>query len=481
MKDFTQKDLDELSAHGLSVHEAERQFRLLNKGVDPLQLMRPATNGDGIHVLTEERKQFLHALFVSESPSRDIVKFVPASGAATRMFKDLYEFLETGKSSISINRFFEHLDDFAFSELLRSKINYSLPKEEIIRFLLQSKELGFGEKPKGLFPFHKEEGKVFTPIESHIYEAVDYSSLQDGTVAVHFTLSPESLHEAEEKIWQSVFEVEDKFGVETFIQLSVQDPSTDTIALDENNEIFRDDNGEIVFRPGGHGSLLKNLGETDADIVFIRNIDNILSPKKNTENVYYKKVLGGFLLEIINKQYDILNRLEKKDATALLFAIQFLEEYFFINVDANDQSAEVLFNLLNRPVRVCGMVPNQGEPGGGPFWVKGNNERLSLQIVESSQVAATPDQQAILKSATHFNPVDLVCSLNNYMGNPYRLSEFVDFNSSFISYKSFQGRNLKAIEHPGLWNGSMAGWLTAFVEIPVSTFNPVKTIFDLLR
>lgn len=476
---LTVADLNSIRSRGINPDEIERQLQLFTSGIKPIQLIRPAVPDDGIRVLDELQEKRYAALFDEKAKTLDVVKFVPASGAATRMFKDLYEFAETGQINAGSEIFFSHLQDFAFYEKLIQQFGHGRSREELVRFLLGKEGFRFGELPKGLLPFHRYNSGSITPVESHIYEATGYSDLADGTLSVHFTMSPEHLHEAEQLIWKTVFELEDQQGIESFIQLSEQDASTDTIAVDENNEPLRDAEGRLVFRPGGHGSLLKNLAETDADLIFVRNIDNILPPDANAQNVFYKKVLGGILLELQRKVFDAIEQIEKNDG-AIQQAINFIHSEFGL-LFPDQSTKDELMRFLSRPIRVCGMVKNEGEPGGGPFWVRDAEGRTGLQIVESVQVSKDPEQQKILQSATHFNPVDLVCGIKNRFGVKYDLQKFKDPSTSFIVHKSLEGKTIKALEHPGLWNGSMANWLTVFVEIPVSTFNPVKTITDLLK
>lgn len=466
--------------HGISENDLERQISLLEGGVRNTLLLRPATIGDGIVRLSEQEKRELADQFRELSRNLDVVKFIPASGAATRMFRDLYGFVETGTVTATVQQFFDHIHEFAFHEKILAERNYPKDPREQVLFLLGEKGFNFGQLPKGLLPFHRDEEKIITPIESHINEATSYSDLKDGSVAVHFTLSPEHLHEAEKIIWNSVFELEEKFGIESSIHLSEQDASTDTIALVEGEELLRDEKGSLIFRPGGHGSLIKNLQETDADIVFIRNIDNILPPKRNTETVFYKKVLGAYLIQFQIEIHSVLRALSDGNSNAVAKARKLIAQYFGIQ-KSDSYSKQELISFLNRPIRVAGMVKNEGEPGGGPFWVLDENGKESLQIVEAVQVGKEIEQQEILKNATHFNPVDLVCSIKDYKGEKFVLNDYVDFSSSLIVEKSIQGKKVKGLEHPGLWNGSMAKWLTVFIEIPVSTFNPVKTINDLLK
>ena len=443
------------------------------------------------------------------------MKFTPASGAASRMFSLILSFYNNdenfGKDEI-IHRaakgegdfeefleFLEYLDKFAFySELkeimardgldiadLSSKCEYKV----ILEYLLTEKGLDYAALPKGLIKFHRYKDHVRTSIEEHLVGAAAYTKDRQGLCRLHFTVSPEH-EEIILKYLDKVKKHYEKNGINFDISYSTQDISTDTIAVDVENRPFRDMEGRLLFRPAGHGALLKNLNALAVDLIFIKNIDNVVSDSFKEVVFTYKEAIGGYLIELQAEIFEILERLAAKDVDAELTAgaFEFMEDRLLISIpDSVKNSSEgdqisFIFSKLNRPVRVCGMVKNEGEPGGGPFWVRGKDGADSLQIVEKSQVDIDSDEQkAILEGASHFNPVDLVCGVRNFRGEPFDLMDYTDPDAGFISIKSSDGRQLKALELPGLWNGAMADWITIFIEVPISTFNPVKTVLDLLR
>lgn len=479
---LSERDIQRIKFHGLSPEEVQRQYTILCKGLPFSNLHHPAKINDGILALNEEDRNHFAHYFDQEAKNYDVLKFVPASGAATRMFKDLYAFVAEGQSTPSVEKFLHSLSEFAFFSLLKEKKWEGLEQTKVIEMVIGKEGLNLGSMPKGLIPFHQEGDRSLTPIQSHILEAMNYSRSKNGKIAIHFTLSPEHLEEGKALMSKTEIEIKNNYGIESHIEVSIQHSSTDTIAIDDKNELIRDNEGEIVFRPGGHGALLSNLQSLEADLVYLRNIDNILPPSKNGENVFYKKVLGGYLLRLQQDVFALLNSFHSKNSISQEQKEKFLKQYsgfhaFGLSLQHNDQE---WFHRLNRPIRVCGMVKNEGEPGGGPFWVT-DKSGVNLQIVEAAQVSSNEDQQVILKSATHFNPVDLVCSLKDFQGALFDLKQFTDPDTALIVEKSVQGKKIKALEHPGLWNGSMAKWLTVFIEIPVSTFNPVKTVNDLLK
>ncbi|NTV84940.1 MAG: DUF4301 family protein, partial [Bacteroidales bacterium] len=441
-----------------------------------------------------------------------LIKFVPASGAATRMFKHLFEFRELPVNKKqdakilddsdfnSVGYFFSHLNKFAFYDDLkrimsRAGLNIEecmkkLEFDTILDFFLTPKGMNYGNLPKGVLKFHHYGTFARTSTGEHLVEGAHYCANRAKRVTVHLTVSPEHLSNFKDLIAYVQPYYESMFGVLYDISFSVQKPSTDTIAVDMDNEPFREKDGSLVFRPAGHGALIENLNDLDCDIVFIKNIDNVVPDRLKAETYRYKKLIGGLLLQVQGKAFSLLKALDKKPPSeeTIEEAIQFCEKQistafppdFFYWLES--KKVRYLQNLLNRPIRICGMVKNEGEPGGGPFWVKNNEGEVSLQIVESSQIdLKKADQKQIFSSSTHFNPVDLVCSLKNYKGEKFDLHQFIDKNAGFISIKSKDGKQLKALELPGLWNGAMANWITVFVEVPIITFNPVKTVNDLLR
>jgi hypothetical protein len=503
---FTDKDIAQINSKGIDIKNVELQIEKFKNGFPYANLVKPATIGDGLVAIDEAKASNLINYYEEASKNKMIIKFVPASGAASRMFKNLFGFLEEGESSAagngfnSVGRFFESLEDFAFYEDLKIimekeglDIEKNLKNMEyavILEYLLNEKGLGYGKLPKGLLKFHKNEGGHRMPVEEHIVESIEYGISKEKNAYIHFTVSPEHLDNFRKEVETLKKKYENATGISFDISFSIQKPSTDTIAVDMNNNPFRDSNGNLVFRPGGHGALIENLNELDADLVFIKNIDNVVPDRMKEDTARYKKVLGGLLLSVQEKSFQYLHQLEKdKVGNSLLneiktFAQDELNITFPSEYDSfsNEEKQIFIIAQLNRPIRVCGMVKNEGEPGGGPFWVRNSKGQVSLQIVESSQINQNdPDQKKILENATHFNPVDLVCGIKNYKGERLNLKQFIDSETGFISIKSKDGRDLKAQELPGLWNGAMADWITIFVEVPVSTFNPVKTVNDLLR
>jgi len=339
--------------------------------------------------------------------------------------------------------------------------------------------------PKGLLKFHKYKTKSRTAIEEHWVEGASYAKHPSGTVKVHFTISPDHEQEFIKLLNNSIKEYESSLGVKLEINYSFQKPSTDVLAVDLLNEPFRDHDGSMVFRPGGHGALLENLNDCNSDLIFIKNIDNVVPDRIKSETIFYKKALAGVILSYRDRIFEYLRKLESDSSEILINeVVNFIQEelHYFGLKEAHSDYKAYLISILNRPIRACGMVKNEGEPGGGPFWVKDKRGNISLQIVESSQVdMENPEQKLCFAHATHFNPVDIVCMVRNYKGEKFRLPDFRDPDTGFITIKSRDGKSLKAQELPGLWNGSMAYWNTFFVEVPLITFNPVKTVNDLLR
>jgi hypothetical protein len=478
-----------------------------------IHLSAPSTiENNGILKIDENRIASLCKSFEESLITRNVMKFVPASGAASRMFKSLFSFREkydgsekshqlflNDKSFNSVHKFISDLDKFAFYDDLKeamSKAGVDIENciathdyNTIIDFLLLEKGLNYAALPKGLLKFHSYENNSRTAFEEHFVEAANYSSDVHGEASIHFTLSPEHIYKFRNLILEKIESYEKNLNVRFSIEYSIQKPCTDTIAVDLNNQPFCEADGSLLFRPGGHGALLENLNELKGDIIFIKNIDNIVPDRLKPETYKYKKVLGGLLVELQEKLCEYLYVLEDVEVSEKVLneIIQFAREQLCIpltHIDSLDkeEKVKILFSKLNRPVRVCGMVKNEGEPGGGPFWTLNNKGERSLQIVESSQIDMNiADQKNIFESSTHFNPVDLVCGVKDYKGFNFDLLNYTDPATGFISIKSKDGRELKALELPGLWNGAMSDWITIFVEVPVITFNPVKTVNDLLR
>jgi hypothetical protein len=493
---FSTQDIDSITQRGGDWHKTAAQFDFFTKGFDKAHLSAPATLDAGIFAFDDELLEELVSDYELLIKDKKVVKFVPASGAASRMFKDLFALLENGhdpKTTLVGIEFLQKLPQFPFYKalekgmmqkgiLLHEEIensNYQL----IISYLLQEFGLNYGMLPKGLILFHRYEDGCRTAAEEHLVEAAHYARNHDDVCRLHFTVSPQHQTLFQQLVKQVLPHYEARFGVHYDIGYSVQAPETDTLAATENNEPFRDDTGQLLFRPGGHGALIYNLNALDADLVFVKNIDNVIYEPQLTDTILYKKALAAHLLQLQRRIFTSLQQLETTgdDPMLLMEIADFAENELMIPVTEQQLDAELLMEKLNRPVRVCGMVKNEGEPGGGPFWVRNRKGEVSLQIVETSQIdIQNREQQAILQSATHFNPVDMVCGLKNYKGEKFDLQAFIDPYTGFISSKSYEGRTLKAMELPGLWNGAMAQWITVFVEVPSSTFHPVKTVFDLI-
>lgn len=505
---FSPEDLKQIADLGLTEEAVNRQIENFRQGFPKTELVEAATidNGGILHLDDEAINRYAK-LYKKASQNKKILKFVPASGAATRMFKDLYTFTSTyfgidykiGQEHPTVKEFLENLPTFAFFNDLvdcmeRSNADYYEYKTSgdfatIINFLLKEQYMGYGSLPKGLLKFHKYGHLQRTPLEEHIVEGAEYARMSDDTIHLHFTVSPEHRTLFRKKIAEVKRYYEESFKVKLHITFSEQKHYTDIIAVDEQNNPVRDDNGRLIFRPGGHGALIENLNEQRADIIFIKNIDNVVPDWMKHTTIIYKKVLAGLLLDLQQQTFTYLHQLDKGVTSRQLKKIEtFAQEQLHIELNEAYRNADekqritILHDLLNRPMRVCGMVKNQGEPGGGPFFTRDTQGVKSLQIVETAQInRKDPDQEAILTNATHFNPVDLVCAIKDYRGRYFDLHKYVDPATGFISKKSKGATVLKSQELPGLWNGAMAHWNTLFVEVPLATFNPVKTVNDLLR
>ncbi|MEG1556103.1 MAG: DUF4301 family protein [Bacteroidales bacterium] len=493
---FSQKDQEFMLARGSNQESVKKQFSYFETGFDGAKLIRAAVPDDGILVLEEEQVEELAADFDWQMKGKSAVKFVPASGAASRMFKELYLYLESDDEAIAVKAkaFLLKINKFAFYYDLQNVMQrdgYSLQNEIefqnyqlVIRYILDKVGLNYGNVPKGLLKFHTYGSQYRTPIEEHLVEAALYAKDEWGVCRLHFTVSPQHQSEFEKRLGEVQEEYEKRFKVRYEISFSIQNPSTDTLAAEENNQPFRDAQGNLLFRPGGHGALIHNLNQLKSDLVFIKNIDNVLTEDKIQTTVLYKKALAAYLIELQTQLFRYLKRLEtgEVDEMDMCEILDFAETNLMISLGEDDLSVEELYKKLNRPIRVCGMVKKEGEPGGGPFWVENRAGEECLQIVESSQMNLKDlEQKTIVERSTHFNPVDMVCSFVDHRGHYFNLLDYVDESTGFISSKSYGERTLKAMELPGLWNGAMADWITVFVEIPLSTFNPVKTVFDLLK
>ena len=493
---FTPEDIQQIAQRGSNLQQVEEQFSRFVSGFPYARLAKPATKGDGIIELTAEETEHYLNLYKTEKEKYTLQKFVPASGAASRMFKALFELKENPTPNAAQHQtsldFLKQLPLFAFYEALQEvmkqhgqDLQQAIANEDyrtIIHYLLDDEGLGYGHKPKGVLLFHRYgNGHPHTPIEEHLIEAAEYACNTDRHCHLHFTVSPQHQPLFEQVVEGAKGEYEARYNVKYNISYSIQEPATDTLAATLDNQPYRDANGKLLFRPGGHGALIHNLGQLDGDIIFIKNIDNVTTEDKLAPTIKYKQILAAYLMEIVSQCHHYLKLYDQNgptDKTLVEEIIKFARKRLNINI----KQAEDIPALLNRPIRVCGMVPNQGAPGGGPFWVEDADGHASLQIVESSQIDHNDaQQQAIADSATHFNPVDLVCSIRDYRGNKFDLTRFVDPKTGFIALKTDGDRQLKAMELPGLWNGAMAHWITLFIEVPYTTFNPAKTVFDLLK
>jgi hypothetical protein len=508
---------DFVQVYNRNIHldKVEKQLDIFKNGIAKITLERPAVLTDGVVGLSKDEAAELAAYFDSKKDNYKLKKFVPASGAATRMFKFLHDFIsnyDPEKETINgyINRkkdnslevFLLGLEKFPFYKEIAAEaekhIVYPAGDDEnvredarnysFIKTMMSEQFFDYANKPKGIIPFHKYADFSATPIYEHLRESVAYAGSQ-GQTHVHFTISENHLDGFLDSINEVRARVEEESGIKINFNFTYQHQETDTLAVDMDNKPFRDEKGKLLFRPGGHGALIENLNRLSADIVFVKNIDNVRHTKMETIATY-KKALGGMLVKLQEKVFHYLDHIENNevdeeelDEIVDFAAIQLSQD---ISPDFDKFTLENKFQYvkecLNRPIRICGMVKNEGEPGGGPFWVKGKRGRVSLQIVESSQIdLENKIQSHIFSQSTHFNPVDLVCGLKDFKGNKFELTEFVDPNTGFIVYKNRMGKDVKSYELPGLWNGAMAGWITVFVEVPLKTFNPVKTVNDLLK
>ncbi|GAB4237373.1 MAG: DUF4301 family protein [Ekhidna sp.] len=472
---FSSLERDQLQQRGISISEIEQQIENFRTGFPFAKLAAPATIGDGIKSYSES--EVMSFISEYEDSDKEVVKFVPASGAASRMFKKLFNYLETGEENEATREFFDHIRNFAFYRDLKNAcekdaIEIEKQPREVIAKLLTEQGLGYGSLPKGLLKFHVYDEEVRTPAQEQVIEGLGYAQ-KGGGIKLHFTVSPQHLDKWKNHL--SAVKARLKH-VEIDASFSIQKPSTDTIAVDMDNQPFKTDEGTFLLRPAGHGAILENLNDLEADIIFIKNIDNVVPDRLKEATIQNKKMLAGVLLHYQKRVFQLLS---KHDNGEDIF-VEGVELLHALGVKGEIDKDRVA-SLLNRPTRVCGVVKNEGEPGGGPFWVE-KGEEISLQIVESAQMnKKDPDQKRIFKKATHFNPVDVVCGVRDYRGKKFDLLEYRDLTTGIITEKTHQGRSLKAQELPGLWNGSMANWNTVFVEVPLSTFNPVKSVLDLLR
>ncbi|MDH3976778.1 MAG: DUF4301 family protein [Deltaproteobacteria bacterium] len=510
-----EKDKAQIASMGISEEKIERELETFKKGIPFIHIEAPCTIGHGIETIDDDEIESFISLFKKAVNSGRAMKFTPASGAASRMFKLLLSFYNDldrfdkeeilhravkGESDFeNFLLFFDSIKKFPFFEDLKKtladnafEIENLLSEKEykrILEYLLTEKGLNCSNKPKGLIPFHRYDNNARTPFEEHLSEAESYAKDKHNICKIHFTINDEYRDSIQNKI-ESYTKEREKRETPFQVTYSSQRSSTNTIAADMDNNPFRDKKGSLLFRPAGHGALLENLNSLNGDIVFIKNIDNVTPDRLKETTILYKKALGGYLVKIQEEIFAILKKIEAKDFNIDFTAqtLKYMRERLSlviteeIEVKSEADRAAFIFSSLNRPIRVCGMVKNEGEPGGGPFWVKNHEGSTSRQIVEKAQINLDDEKQRqSFQRATHFNPVDLICGIRDYKGKPFNLTDYSDPESGFISIKSSHGKKLKALELPGLWNGAMAKWITLFVEVPIATFTPVKTVFDLLR
>jgi len=508
---FSSSDFVEIYNHGISVENVLNQLEIFKNGISKSNLISPATINNGILSLREEDFQAKAKFFDEQKTKLKLKKFVPASGAASRMFKFLSTFLNdfnfqketinayiNRKKDTDLSIFIVAMNKFPFFEAVDKKLREIYPDFEtlerdyknyyFIKLLLSPEYFDFANKPKAVLPFHLYPTHIANPIEEHLNECVHYATANQIS-NLHFTVSEIHQSQFEKAVDLVRNKIEQESVTKINIGYSYQNKSTDSITVDAHNKMVRNKNGELVFRPGGHGALIENLNDLDSDIIFIKNIDNVIQNHID-QITLYKKSLAGILIEIQQKIFRYLKAIEKQEIAEndLSEIVHFLKQN--LNIELTNDFNKFTFDnkiikikeLLDRPIRVCGMVRNEGEPGGGPFWVMNEKGIASLQIVETSQVDLSNKKQLqILAEATHFNPVDLVCGIKNYKNEKFDLTKFVDHKTGFIVEKSVEGKTVKSYELPGLWNGAMANWLTIFVAVPLITFNPVKTVNDLLK
>ncbi|MDO4949964.1 MAG: DUF4301 family protein [Bacteroidales bacterium] len=503
MTGITSKDKILLTSRGITEESVNQQLKMFQNGFPFLRILRPAVRGNGIMAIPDnDVDKYRETWEDYRTQHHRIVKFVPASGAASRMFKDLFAFLKADyqvPQSTYEHTFFDNIHRFAFYDELNKccvankgkDIDALMEAQEyktIVSLLLEPTGMNYGALPKGLLLFHRYADETRTPFEEHLMEGALYAST-DGMARIHFTVSGNHLPLFQSLTSKVIDSFAQRYGIRFNISFSEQKKSTDTIAVNTDNTLFRDQNGDLLFRPGGHGALIENLNDLDADIVFIKNIDNVVPDRLKADTVTYKQLLAGVLVTMQQQAFGFLRLMDSGQYTHddIEKMIRFLRHDLSCNIPdlKNLEDAELISILrkkMNRPMRVCGMVRNVGEPGGGPFCVYDADGSESLQILESSQIDTNDaDAKYMFEHGTHFNPVDLVCAVRDYKGKRFNLLKHIDPATGFISHKSKNGRELKALELPGLWNGAMSDWNTVFVEVPLSTFNPVKTVNDLLR
>lgn len=470
MSYFSESDIKQIQNHELTLDIVNRQLNDFKTGFPYANIESAATKNNGIQsMLGDEYVDH----YVQNQNKYNIVKFVPASGAATRMFKDLFEYITSGEMNKTTRLVLDNLKEFAFYDDLYAILPENASDQDIIKYLITDSGLNYGNLPKALLQFHKYNDFNRTALAEHLIEGAQYAK-SNGMVNIHFTVSPEHMDGFHKHLSEIVPQYESALSVKYNITMSTQQPSTDTIAVNLDNTPFRTNDGKLLFRPAGHGALIANLNKIDADIIFIKNIDNVCPESARQDTIYHKRALAGLAMQIQSRIFDYMRALDTN--TANIDEIRnFIDTTLGIKTNADTNVRDI----LNRPLRICGIIKNTGEPGGGPFWVRDENGLLGLQIIEPAQIA--PENIDILKCGEFFSPTDIVCMPRDYMGKPFNLMNHIDERAGFISEKSSGGRPLRAMERPGLWNGAMAKWNTVFVETPLTTFTPVKVISDLLK
>jgi hypothetical protein len=498
---------------GIKADCVQEQIETLRRGNFYARLIRPCTLFDGVRQIGDQDLARYIELHASAAARGRFKKFVPASGAATRMFQSLLtifhlpQYLETDELQKRVNQgvnfacdfkhFLDELDRFPFaSDLEKTLARAGYSPGELVRsgrfatlleYLLTQTGMNYRNLPKALLPFHSYSGETRTAFEEQLHESMGYLGIDNA--GVHFTIPEQHLNgflALEREIRQRLSQ---RWGATFDVSFSFQRSSTDTICIDRNGMPLRDKYGRLHFRPSGHGALIENLGDLNADLVYIKNIDNVVPDGLKEPVHFWKKALGGYLVRVQDSVHALLHHLSGSHwSQAVRDAVLYASRELLIDFPTGFETwlegrkQSFLLQALDRPIRICGVVPNGGEPGGAPFWVEAENGTQVLQIVEEAQVDLNCEEQRnIWNSSTHFNPVDIVCGLKNFEGKPFDLKKFVDPRAVIITKKSIDGTDVRVLERPGLWNGAMAGWITVFVEVPKITFNPVKSLFDLLR
>ena len=469
MTQFTDTDIQQINKHNLNLNTIQQQMTDFQNGFPYIDIKSAAVIDNGVmEMLSDENAEY----FDANADDYNIVKFVPASGAATRMFKDLFEYLTSGTHNKVSQTIINKLTEFAFYKDLKKHLPENPTDFDIIECIVTKRGLNYGNLPKGLLKFHHDSNNGITAVAEHLAEGAQYAKSKN-TVNIHFTVSPEHISGFQELLANIIPEYEAQFNTKYNIELSTQKSQTDTIAVTPDNTPFRNSDGTLLFRPSGHGALIENLNDLDADIIFIKNIDNVCPASNRADTIRHKKALAGLAIKLQQKIFEYIRDIDNGDAD-----MDEISLFISQNLGIKNFTHEQIRDILNRPLRVCGMVRNTGAPGGGPFWTQNSDGTISLQIVEPGQIS--DENKHILHDGKFFNPVDIVCMPYKHNGTKFDLTEFIDPATGFISEKSKNGQPLRAMERPGLWNGAMSKWNTVFVSVPATTFTPAKVITDLL-